>query len=85
MRAILDRENALGGELRLHHLAHAGHEQPDANHPENEPFADEKHDVDSAGPRDLPDHAARRQDEHQQNDGCQIHAAQAPSAVRTAA
>jgi hypothetical protein len=38
-RAILDLENALGRELRLRHLPHAGNEQPDADRPEHEPLA----------------------------------------------
>jgi len=47
---------------------------PDADRPEHEPLADEKHDIGRAAePQHLPDHAARRQDEEQQNDRCQIH------------
>jgi uncharacterized membrane protein len=71
-RAILDLENALGRELRLRHLPHAGNEQPDADRPEHEPLADENIGR-AAEPQHLPDDAARRQDEEQQNDRCQIH------------
>ncbi len=42
---ILDLENGLGRVLRLRHLPHAGNEQPNANRPEHEPFADQKHDI----------------------------------------
>ena len=63
-RAILDLENALGRELRLRHLPHAGNEQPDADRPEHEPLADEKHDIGRAAePQHLHNHAGRRQDE----------------------